>query len=112
MTSSTLSANDNGTTTPVLTFKSDRAARIAFGKAERAWEETREPARFAGDEARKAGKSYEEAQEILEKAQRIERAAYAKAAGIYNAAREQGIWIRSYEFNYSATKELIAMNID
>ena len=45
-------------------------------------------------------------------ARAVEDAAWDAMKAIYDAAKAQGIFIRSYELNYNPTRELIAANID
>ena len=139
---------ETSTTKP---FKSERAARIAFGKAERAWKAA-QSARIAVQHAQRDAETsvpptadesarlealeteykaipaparYESAawnahldlwSEIHDRPERdaraVEDAAWDAMKAIYDAAKAQGIFIRSYELNYNPTRELIAANID
>lgn len=133
-------------------FKSERAARIAFGKAERAWktaQSERIAVKNATNEERDAAWSPTAEERVkldaleaeykaiegparyaseawishcdlmnaisdrpLKVAEAREDAAWDAMKAIYDAAKAQGIFIRSYELNYNPTRELIAANID
>ncbi len=45
-------------------------------------------------------------------AQAAEDVAFCAMKSIYDAAKAQGFWTRCYHLEYSATRELIAMNMD
>lgn len=110
----------NNATTPAktMTFKSEQAAKVAYKKAEKAAMQTRNASAFVdqtvnaelpwdGTEERAA------AREAFTKAViAADVAAWERARCIYDAARAQGFWIKSYHFGYNPTRDLIAANID
>lgn len=99
------------TTIKTPTFKSDRAARIAYGKAERAWETARSAKNSARYECIKDGVPEDFAEQMAPH-EAAEAAAYDKMVAVYEAAKAQGIWISSYHLGHNPTRDLIAMNMD
>ena len=95
-------------TTP---FKSDRAAKIAFRKAEKA-AKTAQAARIEYECAQRETGWSEEAFEEALRLRAIEDAAWVEAATVYQKVRAEGYWVRSWDFNHNPTRDLIAANID
>ncbi len=92
-------------------FKSDRAARMAYNKAERAAEVCRDAKIARTQQARETGFS-DEAFAAIRELEATEKAAWAVAEDIYTRATAQGIWIKSWHFGHNPTRDLIAANID
>lgn len=106
-----------------MKFKSDRAARQAFTKAEKAYKAARsERSKFEDQndtrvcvEDSDVGEWADEARATLAKYAELKKAeddANDAAIAIYSAAQEQGIFIDSYRLGYSGTKDLISANAD
>lgn len=92
-------------------FKSERAAKVAYKKAENAAKEADRATSVHVQEARRTGYGDEETTDI----RRLESAAqrlWDEAHAIYKSAREQGFFVYSYHFGYNATRDLIRANID
>ena len=92
-------------------FKSDRAARIAFGKAERAWESARS-ARINTEHGTRSGGVPVNFDEIMRPLRKAEDDTYRVMVAIYEQAKKQNIYIRSYELGVNPTRDLIRQNID
>lgn len=92
-------------------FKNARAAKIAYTKAENAWEKARAERNAQWCEFAKTGFN-EERFAVLRKMDESANALRSIAEAVYNAARAQGFYIRSWHFGYNATRDLIAANID
>ena len=104
-------------------FKSARAAKQAFTKAERAYEAAREARSLyeeqnnthANVEESDVGEWADEARAVLAeyaRLRKIEDDANDAAVAIYDAARTQEIYIHSYRLSTGGTKDLISQNID
>lgn len=92
-------------------FKSDRAAKIAYTKAEKAAKAAEDLVAARVRVARNEGYDTEAFSEI----RRLELDAeqlWDEARAIYNAAREQRFYVHSYKFGYNATRDLIRANMD
>lgn len=94
-----------------MTFKSERAAKMAYTKAEKAWEAKRAAVNSQTYEFRKDGWNSERFAIVraLEAEAEVARDA---AQTVYNAARAQGFYVRSYYFSVNPTRDLIAANMD
>lgn len=92
-------------------FKSARAARIAFGKAERAWETAR-GARINTEHSTRSGGVPLNFEQVLAPFKKAEAAAYRLMVAIYEQAKRQDIYIRSWELGNNPTRDLIRQNID
>lgn len=92
-------------------FKSERAAKMAYTKAENAWEEARSAVNRQSSEFNQDGWNEERFAIVRAmEAKADEKRLAAKA--VYDQARSQGFWIKSYHFNYNPTRDLIAANMD
>lgn len=96
-----------------LTFKSDRAAKMAMTKAEKAYV----AARGARQEAqhaywRDAVNDRSETAEALASAEAAYTKALDHAEAVYAGARAQGFWVRSWHFGPNTTRDLIQANMD
>ena len=102
------------------TFKSERAAKMAYTKALTAFDAKE-------DEGRKARDTYRETMRLVgsmpteeyEALRAIEVRCEAEAKGlfevmraVYHQATEQGFYIRSWHFGTNPTRDLIAANMD
>lgn len=97
------------TTATIKPFKSARAARIAYGKAERHAETARNEAHHSFLAEHGYGEAYDTMIKPLDEA---ETAAWANAKAIYDAATAQKFWIDSYHFGHNPTRDLIRANMD
>lgn len=94
-----------------LTFKSDRAAKMAMTKAEKAYV----AARSAVASARHAYWTPADERPTAEALAELEAAstkACEHAEAVYAAARAQGFWVRSWHFGHNPTRDLISANMD
>ncbi len=96
---------------PIAAFKSNRSAQIAMTKAENAYNEARNIVNTKRHEGRDRA-DWETFNAELLVCEDNEQIARCYAFAVYTAARAQEFYVRSYAFNYNATRELIAMNID
>lgn len=103
------------------TFKSERAARAAYTKAENDWKKVRELATDLTWERRRKmqeqggsmdSEEYREYDRRIAQAEEETRVRYAAAKAVYAAATAQGIFVKSYHFGHNPTRDLIAQNID
>lgn len=96
-----------------LTFKSDRAAKMAMTKAEKAYVATRN-ARHDAQHAywRDATSSRDKSAEALAEAEAAYTKALDHAENVYASARAQGFWVRSWHFGHNPTRDLISANMD
>lgn len=106
------------TTPAAMTFKSELAAKMAYKKAEKAALVTRNASHFV-DESVNVVLPWDGTEERAAEREAFMKAiiaadvsAWAHARCIYDAARAQGFWIKSWHFGYNATRDLIAANID
>lgn len=101
-------------------FKSARAAKIAYTKAEKAWDAKRSEGWTARDTIREKMRqdgSMPSAEYDALKATEDRCAAEAEALFetmrlIYNKATAEGHWIKSWHFGHNPTRDLIANNMD
>ena len=108
-------------TEKTLTFKSERAAKMAFTKAEKVWRAAQ------GETAGYYGRCMQDpnnrrtTEEIFADLRKLEALrdealrdeARDHAESIYRAARAQGFWITSWEFaEVNPTRDLISANMD
>lgn len=103
-------------TEKTLTFKSERAAKMAFTKAEKAWRAAQgETAGYYGRCMQDPNnrRTTEEIFADLRKLEALRDEARDNAESIYRAARAQGFWITSWEFaEVNPTRDLISANMD
>lgn len=99
------------------TFKSERAAKMAYTKAEKAWQKACRDASgarwamYRDDNGQPRGWTDEE--EAAVNALDVEASRLGDiASDVYTAAREQGHYIYSYHFGVNYTRDLIAANMD
>ncbi len=91
-------------------FKSERAAKMAMTKAEKAYVEA----------LGVAGRAYRDAMgmpgvdpiEYWREKEALRDQPYKAALAVYEQAKSQGFWVRSWHFGYNPTRDLIAANID
>jgi hypothetical protein len=92
-------------------FKSERAAKMAYTKAENAWEKMRGIAMAQNHEYSKTGWNNERFAHL----RKLEADAvpyFEAMRAIYNQAKSQGFFIRSWHFGVNPTRDLIAANMD
>lgn len=92
-------------------FKSDRAAKIAYTKAEKAAKAADERVAARVRVARSEGYDTEACSEI----RRLEfdaEQAWGEARAIYKAAIAQRFYVHSSKFGYNVTRDLIRANMD
>lgn len=96
-----------------LTFKSDRAAKMAMTKAEKAYVAA-SGARQEAQHAywRDAVNDRSKTAEALAEAEAAYAKALAHAENVYAGARAQGFWVRSWHFGHNPTRDLISANMD
>lgn len=92
------------------TFKSRRAAQIHMTKAERAYVEANVRANCAYHTAIEAG--HESPLTYCDEMRAESDAAFDRASAIYQAATQQGFWVRSWHFGVNPTRDLIHANMD
>ena len=97
-------------TTETKTFKSERAAKMAMTKAENAYVEAMRAANCAYQDA--MGMEGVDPLEFMRQKETERVAAYAVGEAIYNQARAQGFWVKSWYFGSNVTRDLIAANMD
>lgn len=95
---------------PAPVFKSVRSAKVLFGKAQRRWYEAKEARIERHQSYRADGLCAYDA--IMKPLLAAEDAAFADMVRIYETAKAQGIYIRSFHLGSHATRDLIAANID
>ncbi len=96
----------------MMTFKSERAARIAYGKAERAMKATRGAANVSYTLDPVTGERVLIDLAVLKSMRDDADEKAAAAFAVYQAAHAQGFWISSYYFGENTTRDLISANID
>ena len=96
-----------------LTFKSDRAAKMAMTKAEKAYVATRD-ARHDAQHAywRDGSSDRSKTAEALAEAEAAYTKALDHAEAVYAGAKAQGFWVRSWHFGPNTTRDLIQANMD
>ena len=97
-----------------MTFKSERAAKMAYTKAETVYSNAQNAVARVYDGFRTGGVdagTYEPGGAMFE-ARKTEAAALGTLRAIYVAATAQGFSIRSYHFSTNATRDLIRANRD
>ena len=102
------------------TFKSERAAKVAYTKAENAWKAKRDEGSEARDQIREGLR--EQGQMLSEEYDRLEatrircegeaRTLFEEMRAIYDQATSQGFYVKSWHFGCNPTRDLIAANID
>ncbi len=90
-------------------FKSERAAKIAMTKAERAYIETPGSSSAYRDAMNTPGA---DPVEESRKAEDARKAAYEHMSAVYENAKASGFYVRSWYFGTNATRDLIAANMD
>lgn len=104
--------------TTATKFKSERAAKMAYTKAERAWYQARDAAngarwRLRHNEDNSPRDGWTDEEEAAVVALEAEEACLADAAHeTYKAVIAQGFWVHSYHFGHNPTRDLIRANID
>jgi endogenous inhibitor of DNA gyrase (YacG/DUF329 family) len=109
--------------TKQIQFKSLRAAKIAYTKAENAWEAARsaynkfhnENRPFACVDDSDVGEWADEARRVNVKDKELsaaQDAAWDNMKAVYDAAHAQGFYVYSWHFGANATRDLIAANMD
>lgn len=92
-------------------FKSDRAAKLAFRKAEKAYYAARDAYNAVLHKSRETGWD-DEKFETLRKADEAMKAAADHAEAVYKKVLREGFWVKSWEFGNNPTRDLIAANMD
>lgn len=101
------------------TFKTNRAAKMAYTKAENRWEAKRAEGFAARDAAREMMRSNSfiladlrtiEATQL--RCEKEAEALFEEARSVYEQAKAQNFWVKSYHFGHNPTRDLIAQNID
>ena len=93
------------------TYKSHLAAKMAYAKAERAFETTRDAA-INAHHAIIANGIPENYTARMAPYATAQEAARLMMVEVYEAAQAQGYWVRSRHLGYNPTRELIQANID
>lgn len=104
----------------VAPFKSDRAAKVAYTKAEKAWQAKKSEGFEARDTYRETFRregSMDSAQyaALLATEKRCEREAitlFEVMRAIYKQGTAQGFHLPTWHFGHNPTRDLIAMNMD
>lgn len=92
-------------------FKSERAAKLAFTKAEKAYVATLDAYNAANHAGREKGFN-DEIFAAIRKAEDAKKAAYDAAEGVYKKVRAEGYFVKSWYFGTNPTRDLIAANMD
>lgn len=92
-----------------MNFKSERAAKLAMTKANKAYDEAIQARNAYSNEP---GGWNEERFAGLRKLEQKMSEAYEAGKKVYDAARAQGFWVHSYHFGHNPTRDLIAANMD
>lgn len=108
------------TNTTPAPFKSDRAAKMAYTKAENAWTAKRNEGLTARDTYRETFRQcgsmdsvqYEALKATEERCEKEADALFESMRAIYDRAKAQGIFVRSWHFGTNPTRDLITANID
>jgi len=95
----------------MATFKSDRAAKMAYTKAEKAYDAARAAVNAQTHEYRQTGWN-EERFAVIRGLEAKASEALEAARAVYDAAKAQGICIRSWYFSHNPTRDLISANMD
>lgn len=95
----------------IAPFKSDRAAKQAMTRAEKAYVDARCVANCAYREAMENPAIESPLEYQAEKQAEADRA-WEYAQAVYNQARSQGFWVKSWHFGPNPTRDLIAANMD
>lgn len=101
-------------------FKSARAAKMAYTKAEKAWDAKRSEGHAARaticrtmrEQGSMASDDYRACVATEKRCEAEAAVLFETARAIYNRAKEQGFYINSWHFGYNATRDLIAANMD
>jgi len=102
-------------------FKSARAAKIAYTKAEKAWEAKRSEGFAARDEIRigmrhnggtMPSDEYNTLKATEDRCEAEAAVLFEKMRLIYNKAEAEGHFIKSWHFGHNPTRDLIAANMD
>lgn len=104
----------------MATFKSNRAAKMAYTKAIKAWDAKRSEGIAARDTYRETFRihgSIDSAvyEALLATEQRCEKEAaelFEAARAVYNQATSQGVFLDTWHFGQNARRDLIAANMD
>jgi hypothetical protein len=92
-------------------FKSERAAKMAYTKSDKAYEEARSAVNRQRNEFNKDGWNEERFAIVRALEAKAEESRLASKA-VYDQATAQGFWIDSYHFGTNPTRDLIAANMD
>lgn len=109
----------NSATKPVP-FKSERAAKSAYTKAERAWMAKGNEGATARDTIRETMRTvgsmdsaeYEALKATETRCEEEARVMFAAMEAIYVQATAQGFYVKSWHFGHNPTRDLIAANMD
>ena len=96
----------------VKSFKSERAAKVAMTKAEKAYETARDAVNAVSWAYRDGGMTWDDFLAKEKAAEKVKDVAWAYAQAVYDQARSQGFWVRSWHFGVNPTRDLIAANMD
>jgi hypothetical protein len=106
--------------TTLKQFKSERAAKQAYTRAENAWEAKRTEGFQALNTIRETMRrvmsmdtaEYESLTATHERCEKEALVLFEVMRAVYDAAKGQGFWIKSWHFGHNPTRDLIAANID
>lgn len=93
------------------TYKSQRAAQMAYNKADRLAQDAKSAVVAKNVEFRQDGWNQERFA-IVAALEAFEQKCWDEAFAIYSSARKQGFYVKSRKFDYNSTRELIAANMD
>lgn len=102
------------------TFKSERAAKTAYTKAENAYDAKRNEGFGARDSYRQTLREhgsidsavYESLTATEERCAKEAEGLFEEMREIYDAATAQGFYVKSWHFGHNPTRDLIAANMD
>ena len=102
------------------TFKSERAAKTAYTKAENAWEAKRSEGWAARDTIRETMRTigsmpsaeYEALEATRIRCEGEAKVLFEEMRAVYDQATAQGFYVKSWHFGCNPTRDLIAANID
>jgi hypothetical protein len=101
-------------------FKSERAAKVAYTKAEKAWEAKRSEGWRARDTIRETMRTvgrmdsdeYNTLKATYERCEEEAKTLFASMRAVYEQATKQKFYVRSWHFGANPTRDLIAANMD
>lgn len=101
--------------TTIKPFKSERAAKMAYTKAEKAWEAARSKTCNYYGRTIQDPNNTKDSSEIFADLRVLEAQAdalFEEMREVYCQARSQNFWVKSWHFGCNVTRDLIQANMD